>query len=565
MVRTVYKRYLHIYDLIAGEHTRLHCALDALIDTGDILLGDSAAGDLVDKLIALAGLVGLNSDLTMCKLALTARLTGIAGIDGRLTRDGLLIGNLRLADISLDLELAQKSVNDDLKMKLAHTGDYGLARLFVGVGLEGRILLRQLLKRNSHLLLTGFGLGLDSNTDNRLGEFHGFKDDRIFLIAERIAGRGIFKADGGSDIAGISDGKIFSVVCVHQQYSADTLTLTLGRVQNRFAGFNCAGIDTEEAQTADKGVGHDLERECGERCIIGCLTGLFLICLGVGTAYCGDVQRRGHVIDYSVEQLLHAFVFIRSAADHGNHLNSACGLSDGCADHILRNLFSFEIKHHYLVVEIRDSFQHLYAVFLGHISHILGYLLGAHVVAEIIVINAGIHLNQIDYATEIRFGADRELDGHCIALKSVMHHIENMIEVRAHDIHLVYVYHTRNMIVIGLSPNCLGLRLNAALGTQYGHAAVKNAQRTLDLDGEVNVTRGINDIDSGIAPVAGGCCGSDGYTPLLLLLHPVHGRGTFMGLADLVVYAGIVKNTLGRRSLAGVDVSHDTDISGFFK
>ena len=65
----------------------------------------------------------------MCKLTLTARLTGIAGIDGRLTRDGLFIRYLRLADVSLDLELAQKSVNDNLKMKLAHTGDYGLTRL----------------------------------------------------------------------------------------------------------------------------------------------------------------------------------------------------------------------------------------------------------------------------------------------------------------------------------------------------------------------------------------------------------------------------------------------------
>ena len=154
-------------------------------------------------------------------------------------------------------------------MKLAHTGDYGLTRLFVGVGLEGGIFLCQLLKRDSHLFLTGFGLRLDSNADNRLGEFHGFKDDRIFLIAERIAGRGIFKADGGSNIAGISDGKIFSVVCVHQQDSADTLALTLGRVQNRFAGLDCAGIDTEEAQTADEGVGHDLECKSGERCIIG--------------------------------------------------------------------------------------------------------------------------------------------------------------------------------------------------------------------------------------------------------------------------------------------------------
>ena len=355
------------------------------------------------------------------------------------------------------------------------------------------------------------------------------------------------------------------MVCVHQQDSADTLALTLRRVQNRFAGLDCAGIDTEEAQTADEGVGHDLECKSGERCIIGCLTGLLLIGLGVCSADCGNIQRRGHVLNDSVEQLLHAFIFIRSTADHGYHLNGACGLSDGCTDHILRNLFAFEIKHHYLVVEIRDSFQHLYTVFLGQIAHILGDFLGAHIVAEIIVINAGIHLNQIDYATEIRFGADRELDGHCIALKSVMHHIENMIEVRAHDIHLVDVYHTGNMVVIGLSPNCLGLRLNAALGTQYGHAAVKNTQRALDLNGEVNVARGINDIDSGIAPVAGGCCGSDGYTSLLLLLHPVHGRGTFMGLADLMVYTGVIKNTLCCRSLAGVDVSHDTDISGFFK
>ena len=146
-----------------------------------------------------------------------------------------------------------------------------------------------------------------------------------------------------------------------------------------------------------------------------------------------------------------------------------------------------------------------------------------------------------------------------------MHHIEDMVEVCAHDIHLVDVYHTGNIVMVCLSPNCLGLRLNAALGTQYGHTAVKNAERTLDLDGKVNVTRGINDIDPGIAPVAGGSGGGDGYTSLLLLLHPVHGRGALVGLADLVVYAGVVKNTLGRRSLAGVDVSHDTDISCFFK
>ena len=81
------------------------------------------------------------------------------------------------------------------------------------------------------------------------------------------------------------------MVCVHQQDPADTLALTLRRVQNRLARLNDARIDTEEAQASDKGVGHDLERECGERSIVGCLTGLLLICLGVCTAYSGNIQR----------------------------------------------------------------------------------------------------------------------------------------------------------------------------------------------------------------------------------------------------------------------------------
>ena len=204
-------------------------------------------------------------------------------------------------------------------------------------------------------------------------------------------------------------------------------------------------------------------------------------------------------------------------------------------------------------------------IFLSEITHILRNLLGTHIIAEIVIINAGIHLYEIDYASEIRFGADRELDGNCITFESVMHHFENMKEVRAHDIHLVDVYHTRYVVMISLSPNRFGLRLNAALGTQYCHTSVEYTERTLDLNGKVNVTRGINDIDAGIAPVTGSSRGGDGYASLLLLLHPVHGRGAFMGLADLVVYAGIVQNTLGSRSFAGVDVGHDTDVSCFFK
>ena len=44
---------------------------------------------------------------------------------------------------------------------------------------------------------------------------------------------------------------------------------------------------------------------------------------------------------------------------------------------------------------------------------------------------------------------------------------------------------------------------------------------------------------------------------LLLLLHPIHGRSALMHLSDTVRDTRIEENALGRRRLAGVDVSHN--------
>ena len=53
--------------------------------------------------------------------------------------------------------------------------------------------------------------------------------------------------------------------------------------------------------------------------------------------------------------------------------------------------------------------------------------------------------------------------------------------------------------MVSLSPNSLGLRLNAALGAQNRHASVQNSQGALNLNGEVDVTRGVDDVDAGAA------------------------------------------------------------------
>ena len=64
-----------------------------------------------------------------------------------------------------------------------------------------------------------------------------------------------------------------------------------------------------------------------------------------------------------------------------------------------------------------------------------------------------------------------------------------------------------------------------------------------------------------LLPVSGNGSGGNGDTTLLLLLHPVGRRRTLVGLADLVDHASIEQDTLGKRGLAAVNVSGDTEVT----
>jgi len=112
----------------------------------------------------------------------------------------------------------------------------------------------------------------------------------------------------------------------------------------------------------------------------------------------------------------------------------------------------------------------------------------------------------------------------------------------------------------------LGLRFDAGNAVEAGNRAVEYAQRALDLDREVDVARRVDDVDPVLGAVACGpetSCrrGRDRDAALLLLLHPVHGRGALVDLADLVGLASVIEDALGRRRLSGVDMRHDADIA----
>ena len=385
------------------------------------------------------------------------------------------------------------------------------------------------------------------------------------LGTQGVAGGGILQADGGNDIAGVDLLNILSVVGVHLKDAAQTFLLALGAVEHRRSSLYRTGIDPEEGEAAHIGVGHDLEGQSGEGSLIVGRTFFFFLRLGVDAADGGDISRCGHIVHDGIQQLLHALVAIRRTADHGNHLVVDGAAADSGADLVGGDVLPFQHHHHDVIINVGNTVQQLFSVFLCHLQHIGRNFFHPHIFAHIIVIDVSVHLHQVDDASEGILGADGQLDGHSVGLQAVMNHVQHAEEICAHDVHLIDVDHTGNLVMVSLAPDGLRLGFHTALGAQDGHAAVQHTQGALHFHGKVHVARSVDNVNAVIPPETGGGSTGDGDASLLLLNHPVHGGSALMGLAKFVIYTGVVQDAFSRGSLTGIDMCHNTDVSRFLK
>src|SRR5437868_2152748 len=144
-----------------------------------------------------------------------------------------------------------------------------------------------------------------------------------------------------------------------------------------------------------------------------------------------------------------------------------------------------------------------------------------------------------------------------LSAQPLLHLLVDLEEVGADAVHLVHEREARHLVLVGLPPHRLGLRLHAAHRVVHHARAVQHAHGALHLDGEVHVAGGVDDVDAVLGegqvhalPEAGGGSRGDRDAAFLLLLHPVHGGGAIVHFTDLVVHTGIEQDALGRRGLA---------------
>ena len=173
--------------------------------------------------------------------------------------------------------------------------------------------------------------------------------------------------------------------------------------------------------------------------------------------------------------------------------------------------------------------------------------------------------DEVDDALEVRLGADRQLHDDRDRAEAVHDHVDAAVELGAGAVELVDEADTRHAVAVRLTPHGLGLRLDTGDTVEHGDGTVEDAERTLHLDREVDVTRGVDDVDGVVdvleRPVTGRRGGRDRDAALLLLLHPVHRGSAVVDLTDLVAHTGVEQDPLGGGRLARVDVGHDPDVA----
>ena len=241
-------------------------------------------------------------------------------------------------------------------MQLAHARNDGLCCFRISMNTESRIFFCQFLKGNAHLFLVSFSFRFNRNGDYRIREYHGFQNDRSFFVAESIAGSGIFQTYCCCNITGINHVDFLTMVGMHLQDTANTLSLTFGRVVNVRTGAESTGVHTEESKFTNKRVSHNFESQCRERLAVARRTFVFFAGFRIYAFDMRNISRSRHERYNSIQQRLYAFVFVRRTAADRSHFASNSLFADTGHNFFFRQLFAFQIFHHQLVIAFSYSF-----------------------------------------------------------------------------------------------------------------------------------------------------------------------------------------------------------------
>ena len=309
-------------------------------------------------------------------------------------------------------------------------------------------------------------------------------------------------------------------------------------------------VDPHEGQRA-VGVFHDLEPHADQR-----LGGIgrqrhVLVRIVVGQGLDRAFQRRRQIAGDRVQKRLHALVLVGRSEENGGQLLAEHRLANHAIDQFQRQLLFGQQEFHHLVAIHRHRFQQVLAGGLDLLDHVGRNGLAADVLAVVAVEVQGLFAEQVDHALEIVFQADGKLHQHGIAAQLAAELLDHLLGVAAGAVHLVDERQAGNAIAPHLAVDGQRLGLHPAYGAEDENGPVQDAEAALDFDGEIDVARGVDQVDVVAVPLHRGRGAGDRDAALPLQVHVVHGGAGPAALHFLhaVDAAGVEQHPLAESGL----------------
>ena len=223
-----------------------------------------------------------------------------------------------------------------------------------------------------------------------------------------------------------------------------------------------AGIDAEECQGADKGVGGDLERQRGEGlAVVGladdALGGFFVRAQALNV---GHISGRRQIHQAGIKQSLHSFVLEGGAAQHGDNL-TLDGADAQASDNFLFAETAFgKVFFQQLVVTFGGDLDNFLVLLFAGVQELGRDFTFLKLAAQAVFKPANrLHSNQVDYTDKIGLVADGHMERNRTGPEAFAHLDDDVVEVGTHTVHLVDKGKARHAVAVGLTPYRLRLGL----------------------------------------------------------------------------------------------------------
>ena len=454
----------------------------------------------------------------------------------------LAVGHTGRLGRRLDSVLSLELLEDHVEVNVAEPRNDELLGLLHPLDMKRRVLFGQACQATGNFLLVAAGLGGDGEAVGRGRQVQRCEWSSVLGRTHGVPGQRVGELGHGADVAGVDLGRGHVVLASRVEDLREALVTAPVQVGQVLVGLDRAGDDLEVADPPEL-VTAGAEHEGPGR----------LVWLALGRRQ--ELRDRRH-------QGPHAKKLRGRRAHDRGHLAREDSFAQAALDLLLIERARVEVLLEQRVVALGGGFDELAAVLLDELLHVVrNRCLGALAVGRR---HECLQVEQVDDASEILLGADREVKRERPRRQVLAHSAHGAVEVGMLLVELVYHHHPRLARSVAELPGDLGADGQVRVRTYHHHRPFRRAEAAEGLTGEIEKAWSVEDVDLEPAVLRESHSEVDRDLAPLFFGLEVHGRRLLIGRAKARYGAGAEQHRLGQGRFAIVRVAQQDHVPDLF-